>query len=40
MPVRIPSTLPAVEELKNENIFVKIKNMIIRFFRKFGKNKE
>ena len=22
MPVRIPSTLPAVEELKNENIFV------------------
>ena len=26
--------------IKNENIFVKIKNMIIRFFRKFGKNKE
>ena len=26
--------------IKNENIFVKIKNMIIKFFRKFGKNKE
>ena len=22
MPVRVPSSLPAVEELKNENIFV------------------
>ena len=26
--------------IKSENIFVKIKNMIIKFFRKFGKNKE
>lgn len=26
--------------INNENIFVKIKNMIIKFFRKFGKNKE